>query len=142
MKKCPVCSIEKNNDQYWKGQYLCISCQKDKQKNYWHSRTPKKRLEQHLKFKYRMEYEAFLTMWFEQDGCCAICSTELPDLLVYENRKRGYAIDHNHFTMEVRGILCLKCNSLLGMANDDPDILRKSIDYLNGRGSYAGKKVA
>lgn len=142
MKKCPVCTIDKNEDQYWKGQYLCISCQKDKQKNYWGSRTPKKRLEQHLKFKYKMEYQDFLDMWFTQDGCCAICSTQLPDLMVYENRRRGYAVDHNHETMEVRGILCLKCNSLLGMANDNPAVLEKAITYLQCRGSYAHIKTA
>jgi hypothetical protein len=141
-KTCPSCKETKALSNFWKGQCYCVPCQKDKQKNSWQSRTPKKRLEQHLKFKYKIEYQAFLDMWFAQDGCCAICSTELPDLMVYENRRRGYAIDHNHETMEVRGILCLNCNSLLGMANDDAVVLERAISYLQNRGSYAVKKSA
>jgi len=141
MKICPVCSISKPLDKYWKGQYCCIECQKDKQKNYWGSRTPKKRLEQHLKYKYGVTHSEFLHQWEAQEGCCAICKDELPDLMTYENRRRGYAIDHNHDTGAFRGILCLKCNSLLGMAKDSADVLRKAIDYLDTRGSYATEVV-
>ena len=38
MKNCPVCKTDKSLDQYWKGQYCCIDCQKEKQKKYWASR--------------------------------------------------------------------------------------------------------
>ena len=108
-----------------------------KQKNYWSSRTPKKRLEQHLKYKYGIEPETFLETWEQQAGKCAICKDELPDLLTYDNRRRGYAIDHNHDTGEFRGILCLMCNTLLGMANDNVDVLKQAIEYLENKGSYA-----
>jgi len=136
MKKCPVCSTEKEENQYWKGQYLCISCQKEKQKNHWVSRTPKKRLEQHLKYKYGVSHAEFMEKWENQKGCCSICDDNLPDLMTYENRKRGYAIDHNHETGKFRGILCLNCNSLLGMAKDSSGILKKAIQYLEEQGSY------
>ena len=136
MKKCPVCSIEKDEDQYWKGQYLCISCQKHKQKNYWESRTPKKRLEQHLKYKYGVSHSEFMDKWEIQKGCCSICDDKLPDLMAYENRKRGYAIDNNHETGKFRGILCLNCNSLLGMAKDSSEVLKRAIQYLEEQGSY------
>ena len=139
MKKCPICKIEKDINQFWKGQYLCIDCQKEKQKNYWESRTPKKRLEQHLKYKYGITHDEFMSAWQKQNGCCAICNVLLPDLMVYENRKRGYAIDHNHETNEFRGILCLNCNSLLGMAKDSIDVLTSAIDYLKEKGSYGAQ---
>lgn len=73
----------------------------------------------------------------KQNNKCAICETELPDLLIYENRRRGYAIDHNHNTSEFRGVLCLQCNTLLGMAKDNKDILLKAIEYLETKGNYA-----
>jgi hypothetical protein len=136
MKKCPVCSVEKDESQYWKNQYLCIGCQKDKQKNSWQSRTPKKRLEQHLKYKYGVSHSEFTERWASQKGCCAICAEELPDLMAYENRRRGYAIDHNHETGKFRGILCLHCNSLLGMARESTSILQKAGEYLEKEGSY------
>ena len=137
MKTCPVCSVEKEENQYWKGQYLCISCQKDKQKNSWQSRTPKKRLEQHLKYKYGVTHSEFMFQWEKQQGSCSICSIDLPDLMLYEGRKRGYAIDHNHETGKFRGILCLTCNTLLGMAKDSSEILKNAIQYLDKQGSYS-----
>jgi hypothetical protein len=136
MKRCPVCETEKNLDQFWKGQYLCIPCQKHKQKNSWASRTPKKRFEQHLKYKYGVSHAQFMEEWTLQKGCCAICEEALPDLMAYEDRRRLYAIDHNHETGLFRGILCLNCNTLLGMAKDSARVLQKAIDYLNNKGSY------
>jgi len=92
---------------------------------------------QHLKYKYNVSLEQFEEAWEAQEGLCKICSKELPDLMVYENRRRGYAIDHNHETGDFRGILCLKCNSLLGMACDSVEILERAIVYLKENGSYS-----
>lgn len=137
MKTCPSCKSEKSIDQYWKSQYSCIDCTKEKQKTRWASRTPKKRLEQHLKYKYGVTVVELEETLKEQDNKCAICKLELPDLLIYEDRRRGYAIDHNHDTGKFRGILCLTCNSLLGMAKDNKDILLEAINYLEVKGTYA-----
>ena len=73
----------------------------------------------------------------KQENACAICREALPDLLVYENRRRGYAIDHNHNSGEFRGVLCTNCNTLLGMAKDNKDILFAAINYLEANGTYA-----
>ena len=39
-------------------------------------------------------------------------------------------VDHCHDTKKVRGLLCAKCNTLLGMAKDDVSILQNAITYL------------
>jgi hypothetical protein len=39
-------------------------------------------------------------------------------------------VDHNHKTGAVRGLLCCKCNFILGHADDDVGILRRAISYL------------
>jgi hypothetical protein len=140
MKTCPHCKKEKQTVEFWKGQSSCIECCKYKQKNRWNSRTPKKRLEQHLKYKYGVTEEQLVEALNGQDNVCAICKGALPDLMLYENRRRGYAIDHNHETMEFRGVLCLKCNTLLGMAQESKEILEAAIDYLEKNGNYAKKK--
>lgn len=137
MKTCPSCKETKSITEYWKNQCYCIPCHKEKQRKVWNSRSPKRRLEQHLKYKYSFSFENFQVMWEEQKGNCAICSLTLPDLLIYEDRRRGYAIDHNHDTGEVRGILCLNCNSLLGLSGDNPKVLESAINYLNNKGSYS-----
>ena len=40
------------------------------------------------------------------------------------------SVDHDHKTKMVRGLLCGKCNSALGMAQEDKDILRGLVQYL------------
>lgn len=64
----------------------------------------------------------------QQSMGCAICLTPL------EIKKA--AIDHNHKTGEVRGILCLRCNSALGGFKDSPTIISSALEYLNTHGNY------
>lgn len=139
MKTCPLCKQEKGESSFWKRQSYCIECSKIKQKTVWMSRSPEKRLEQHLRYKYGVTREEFNAAWDSQAGRCAICRSELPDLMTYDNRRRGYAIDHNHKTGKFRSILCLPCNSMLGMAKDSPDTLRQAADYLERLGFYGEK---
>lgn len=61
-----------------------------------------------------------------QGRCCAVCGGNTPS----KNLKRGWALDHNHETGEIRGVLCYNCNVGLGMAKDSEDILLKMIAYL------------
>lgn len=60
----------------------------------------------------------------KQKGCCAICGTHQANL------KTTLCVDHNHQTKKIRGLLCNRCNLLLGMAHDNPEILQKAIEYL------------
>ena len=62
-----------------------------------------------------------------QNGCCAICKGEEPS-----DFKGRLSIDHDHSSGKIRGLLCMKCNSGLGMFNDDEDILLNAIKYLKG----------
>lgn len=41
-------------------------------------------------------------------------------------------VDHCHKTNKVRGFLCIKCNTALGMVDDKIETLRKLIEYLKG----------
>lgn len=55
----------------------------------------------------------------QQSGKCAICP-----------RKTLLHVDHCHKSLEVRGLLCNKCNRGLGMMNDDINLLNGAIKYL------------
>jgi hypothetical protein len=68
--------------------------------------------------------EDYNRMFEEQEGKCAICG------LHQSNFNRSLAIDHCHTTGKVRMLLCTNCNSLLGMAKESRDILKKAEAYL------------
>lgn len=55
--------------------------------------------------------------------------------------KKRLFIDHNHDTDEIRGLLCPRCNRLLGNAADSIDTLQRCIDYLS-RPRYTGRYYA
>ena len=61
-----------------------------------------------------------------QDGRCAACGTDNPGHI------RGFVVDHDHDTGEIRGILCHPCNATLGYAKDDTQRLAGLILYLRG----------
>lgn len=72
--------------------------------------------------------EEFWAMYEEQDGCCPICDEVV--------EAEDSAIDHNHETGQVRGILCKTCNRALGLLKDSPSNLSRAFDYLTERGHY------
>lgn len=68
--------------------------------------------------------EEFDKLHEAQEGKCAICQ-KVPT----ENDKRLH-VDHNHQTLIVRGLLCHKCNTALGLFDDDIERMLKAVQYL------------
>jgi hypothetical protein len=71
-----------------------------------------------------LSYAEICEAYKAHDGRCAICGCLRGD--------RNHALDHDHKTMRVRGVLCASCNLGLGKFKDDIDLLRKAIEYLEG----------
>lgn len=86
-----------------------------------------------LKRKYNITVEIYNAMLEEQDGVCAICGFE---------SDRQLAVDHNHETGEVRGLLCSSCNRGLGMFRDSVHNLTKAKSYLKSRGGKLRRSVS
>lgn len=72
--------------------------------------------------RYGIAAEEFLALIAAQDEKCAICK-RAPGL-------KGFSVDHCHQTGAIRGLLCGRCNTAIGLLWDDPAILRSAIDYL------------
>lgn len=130
MKTCSKCGEEKFLTDFSKDRgkkdglrTQCKVCRSKYQSKLWRSLSSKSR--KHRKEYSRLrpyglskqQYEEMLSV---QNGCCAIC----PKHLTYSH------IDHCHTTNKVRGILCPKCNHGLGMFGDDPELMKKAIEYL------------
>lgn len=47
-----------------------------------------------------------------------------------EKSDKVLQVDHDHKTGDVRALLCSRCNSLLGYADDSIELLKRAIAYL------------
>lgn len=65
----------------------------------------------------------FLELREEQGNACAICFRPFG--------KHPGSVDHDHTNGNVRGILCIACNSALGAVHDDPERIANLIKYLD-----------
>ncbi len=75
---------------------------------------------------YGLTADDYERMLIEQGGVCAICRRK---------SDRRLCIDHCHATQKVRGLLCHRCNTALGLLDDDWDRLRAAMAYVDrGRG--------
>ncbi|TMG36319.1 MAG: hypothetical protein E6H92_10035 [Chloroflexi bacterium] len=71
----------------------------------------------------------FDAMLAAQGGLCAICRG--PQTVRWRSRLKQLAVDHDHQTGHIRGLLCDACNHGLGSFRNDTSLLRSAIDYLN-----------
>lgn len=84
-----------------------------------------------LRRQYRISEAEYAAMLERQGGVCAICRK--PE--TFTNRRAApvtcqLAVDHDHATGTVRGLLCSACNVGIGNFGDDPDRLRIAAAYL------------
>lgn len=77
-----------------------------------------------LKSRYGITIEELEALFQVQKGKCFICDNS------FDDTKRKMTIDHNHDTGNIRGLLCRKCNSALGLFGEDIAALENSIRYL------------
>jgi len=75
----------------------------------------------------------YLDMHLAQEGKCAICHKESPD------PGRVLGVDHDHKTEKIRGLLCTNCNLGLGNFQDNIELLKNAIQYLENGGFSARK---
>lgn len=77
-----------------------------------------------LKHKFGMTLAEYEKRYKEQDGCCLLCGRNRTEF------NKSLAVDHNHKTREIRGLLCHDCNTGLGKFQDSAELLQKAAQYL------------
>jgi|APCry1669192522_1035417.scaffolds.fasta_scaffold17204_3 hypothetical protein len=74
----------------------------------------------------------------DKDYCCPLCGKneeELNETIQFTTKKVSpWVCDHDHKQVKVRGWLCRKCNLALGNFNDDINILKNAIEWLQKHG--------
>ena len=74
---------------------------------------------------YGVTSDDYALMLKKQGGGCAGCG------LRRERSGRHLAVDHDHETGAVRGLLCAGCNTAIGLVKEDPETLRALAEYLS-----------
>jgi hypothetical protein len=73
-----------------------------------------------------IQYEKMLN---EQGGLCKLCNR--PETAKHQSgHTKELAVDHDHVTKNIRGLLCWVCNTGIGKLQDDPVLLRKAANYI------------
>jgi hypothetical protein len=89
----------------------------------WHQTNPERCRASQLKYRFGITPADYDRLLQKQEGACAICGCKC-------TTGKRLAVDHDHETGAVRGLLCLPCNTALGAFKDQPELLRAAISYL------------
>ena len=73
---------------------------------------------------YGLTAEAYNQLLLKQDNRCLICGNHFT---IGASRA---CVDHDHDTRKVRGLLCHRCNSALGLFKESVTILNNALKYL------------
>jgi len=90
----------------------------------WRKNNPgkySKRTRGYVLKRYGISEEEYDEIFEKQSGVCAICKDKPTGTL---------HIDHDHVTGKVRGLLCHRCNTSMGLMKENKDNLGNMIDYL------------
>lgn len=81
-----------------------------------------------LKRTYGITAERYDQMLRAQAGACAVCKHPPAKKT---RQSKSLAVDHDHATGEVRGLLCGRCNTALGLLREDPANIVALFNYLD-----------
>lgn len=125
-KICSFCKIELDVSNFSKRlrskdglRNRCKKCDRTAEKTY-RNKNPSQRYFNSIRQKHNLTKEDYEKLLKKQNYKCAICQE-------YEK----LVVDHCHTNLKVRGLLCQKCNSGLGMFKDNLESLKNAIKYLN-----------
>lgn len=135
-RRCLGCGETKSLEEFYAKKSRCKPCQNAaiadwKRRNpdkvaagakRWRSHQPEYAFAWNLRKQFGMELEDYERLLSKQGGQCAICGKS-PGV-------RRLAVDHDHKTGRVRGLLCGSCNTALGKLGDTAEGLTRAIQYL------------
>lgn len=82
----------------------------------------------YLKNKYGITFDDYENLFAAQGGVCAVCKR--PETIVIGNHINNLAVDHDHRTGKIRGLLCFACNTAIGQLDENPDRMRTLAIYI------------
>ena len=126
-KLCKSCGVEKDVSAFRRHRNVCYDCEIKNHKEF-RRNNPTAAKNWALRI-YGVSVGDYEQLLVEQDYRCAICGSP--------GGERQLAIDHDHTTNRIRGLLCTSCNAGIGQFKENPELLQKAIDYLTQEASGA-----
>lgn len=131
---CPRCQKILPSNEFHKNrrrglQVYCKTCQTEHSATYKEAHSKNSR-RSHLNRKYGMTPGEYEQMLQAQGGVCDLCKQPETMYDPKTGKVRPLAVDHDHVTGAVRALLCKSCNQALGMAKENPEVLRRMADYI------------
>jgi hypothetical protein len=129
---CKVCEREMAKDWYERNKDKATSKVKEwRQQNsdavkQYRIDNRQKHYRQELVRKYGVEATWFDEQIRQQGDSCVCCKREFQ----WGDKQTSPHVDHCHETKAVRGILCNRCNTVLGLCKDDDKLLSSLARYL------------
>lgn len=138
LKVCRQCTLEKPADKFrlrkHKGggrkptyESYCKECEAINNKDWMLRHKEERKLvdfARNLKRKFGLTVDQYNEMLKAQGNKCAICPAER------SLSGKALAVDHNHDTLEIRGLLCNECNTAIGLLKENIWIIWSAIKYL------------
>ena len=137
-RECKTCGEVKPHSEFHKNKKYkdnirphCKVCRREYENKSHHKHKHKRpyRYEEDKNIKlqrtYGISYQEYLYMLEAQSGCCAICGTDDP------KPRKAFCVDHCHKTGKVRSLLCGKCNTGIGLLQEDIGIMLRAIEYIS-----------
>lgn len=98
-------------------------------KNRWN--RSEKYYERYYQRRFGISLEQVQKMLQVQNGLCANIGCSKPITAPSHENKSTFAVDHNHQTGKVRGLLCIRCNCMLGHIEKNLSLVPGMMNYLN-----------
>lgn len=147
MKTCKICNTCKPFTEFFRNnerekyrsestmyQTTCKACRKIATAKHY-LENPNYYKNKSLKKLYGMSNDDFVKLKAAQNGVCACCKK--PETRINRRNPKNpiseLAVDHCHTTGKIRGLLCSKCNFAIGLVDDNTEILKNLIEYLNAK---------
>jgi recombination endonuclease VII len=98
-----------------------------------HSYSPRNQRWQRMLYQHGLRPEDWARMWADQGGRCYLGGEELADFksrFIHVDHDHTHCAPHTSCPVCRRGLTCHRCNTAIGLANDDPATLRRMADAL------------
>lgn len=95
--------------------------------------------ERSMRRRHNLGHDEYDDLFDAQDGLCAICQRSQDVAAKLPSHPAWLVMDHDHDTGKVRGLLCNRCNALLGQFGDTLESLALAIEWVERATRYLEK---